>query len=141
MDWRDALDGERMDTAGGAREGGWLVTGGLDKTIKVWDMSLTTLSTKPLRTLYTSQPVQAVAWHPTRSTELSSSPLPTLTADGPEDAPPPTPTRAMPIGVSTRDGAGAPGASWKNEIEVWDVRRPALPKLGIKTEEPISGES
>lgn len=135
MDWRDNIDGERSDTAGGNREGGWVATGGLDKTIKIWDFSLPTLSTKPARTLHASQPVQALAWHPTRPTELASSPLPLLSVDGGvDDAPPPTPTTEVP----TLKDVG--GGSWKNEVEVWDTRRPYFPKLAIKTDEPTSGE-
>lgn len=134
MDWRDSLGDERVDTAGGAREGGWVVTGGLDKTIKIWDFSLSTLSTKPTRTLYSSQPVQIVAWHPTRATEIASSPLPALAADGPEDgAAPPTPSRETWKDIGT-------GTLWKNELEIWDVRRPSFPKYAIKTDEPMSGE-
>ncbi|GJN92156.1 hypothetical protein Rhopal_005186-T1 [Rhodotorula paludigena] len=134
MDWRDGFSCER-DTAGGGREGGWVVTGGVDRTIKVWDFSLATLSTKPVRTLYTSQPVSVVAWHPTRATELASGPMPSLgvaaTGEGSAsslgDEPPTTP-------VSGGDGAAAAfvkgepagrarfvdGNAWKNEIEVWD---------------------
>ncbi|ORY90154.1 hypothetical protein BCR35DRAFT_299710 [Leucosporidium creatinivorum] len=133
MDWRDNLDGERSDTAGGNREGGWVATGGLDKTIKIWDFSLPTLSTKPARTLHASQPVQAIAWHPTRPTELASSPLPLLSVDGGvDDAPPPTPTTEVPLMKDVGGGA------WKNEVEVWDTRRPYFPKLAIKTDEPTS---
>lgn len=152
MDWRDGFSCER-DTAGGGREGGWVVTGGVDRTIKVWDFSLATLSTKPVRTLYTSQPVSVVAWHPTRATELASCPMPSLgvaaTGEGSAsslgDEPPTTP-------VSGGDGAAAAfvkgepagrarfvdGNAWKNEIEVWDVRRPYFPKMAIKTDEPTS---
>lgn len=138
MDWRDNFEGERSDTAGGNREGGWVVTGGLDKTIKIWDFSLATLSTKPVRTLQTSQPVQAVAWHPSRPTEVASCPLPLLGVDGGiEDAPPPTPTAEAP---SAKDVIGQ-GSAWKNEIEIWDTRRPFFPKLAIKTDEPTSGEA
>ncbi|GAA5888827.1 hypothetical protein JCM6882_002868 [Rhodosporidiobolus microsporus] len=175
MDWRDGFSCERpipgaaggvtvgatAETAGGGREGGWVVTGGIDKTIKIWDFSLPTLATKPVRTLYTSQAVHAVAWHPSRATELVSSPLPSLGSSGvdggggassggaDDSAPPTTPvTPGEPLSgtLMKRDGhargAGAGEearlAAWKNEIEVWDVRRPYFPKLAIKTEEPTS---
>ncbi|GAA5827248.1 hypothetical protein JCM11251_001188 [Rhodosporidiobolus azoricus] len=171
MDWRDGFGCERpggsvglgatQETAGGGREGGWVVTGGVDKTIKIWDFSLPTLATKPVRTLYTSQAVHAVAWHPSRATELVSSPLPSLGAEGTtsagtdDTAPPVTPvTPGEPLSGQLikreghglgRNGAGmgaggeeARLAAWKNEIEVWDVRRPYFPKLAIKTEEPTS---
>lgn len=137
MDWRDSFDGERLDTAGGNREGGWVVTGGLDKTIKVWDFSLATLSTKPVRTLRTSQPVQTVTWHPTRATEIASSPLALLSVDGADDLPPATPT-AEGAATAAKDPSSS---SWRNEIEVWDTRRPFFPKYSIKADEPTACES
>lgn len=166
MDWRDGFSCERTpssagtpgvtsETAGGGREGGWVVTGGVDRTIKIWDFSLPTLSTKPVRTLYASQPVRSVAWHPTRATELASSPMPSLglgaTGEGSsgslgEDAPvtplaaqDPAITAAV-KGDSLRVKSALDGNAWKNEIEVWDVRRPYFPKVAIKTEEPTAGE-
>ncbi|GAA6002689.1 hypothetical protein JCM10207_007628 [Rhodosporidiobolus poonsookiae] len=167
MDWRDGFDCERQstsgvsvgstaETAGGGREGGWVVTGGVDKTIKIWDFSQPTLSNKPVRTLYTSQAVHAVAWHPSRATELASSPLPSLGLSGDggtsssggtgaDDAPPTTPVTpgdpyaaALIKGERGGEGRYVGGGGWKNEIEVWDVRRPYFPKLAIKTDEPTS---
>ncbi|GAA5823041.1 hypothetical protein JCM3770_005710 [Rhodotorula araucariae] len=162
MDWRDGFSCERnvtdapgssSETAGGGREGGWVVTGGVDRTIKIWDFSLATLSTKPVRTLFASQPVSAVAWHPTRATELVSCPMQSLglggtgesSASSLGDDPPTTP-------ITAGDSSGAAfvkveqpsrtrfvdGNAWKNEIEVWDVRRPYFPKVAIKTEEPTA---
>ncbi|GAA5867913.1 hypothetical protein JCM3774_004719 [Rhodotorula dairenensis] len=161
MDWRDGFSCERdatgagvgvtAETAGGGREGGWVVTGGVDRTVKIWDFSLATLSTKPVRTLYTSQPVYSVAWHPTRPTELASSPMPSLGlgAEGSSssvgDEVPSTPSSTVdsPLAAMVKGDNAAPRArtdrnAWKNEIEVWDVRRPYFPKLSIKTDEPIS---
>ncbi|GAA6063914.1 hypothetical protein JCM10212_003532 [Sporobolomyces blumeae] len=158
MDWRDGYDCERVgvrsgeptvgvsqETAGGGREGGWVVTGGIDSTIKIWDFSLATLSTKPVRTLYPSQAVQSVTWHPTRGTELASSPLPSLISGGDnrpgEEAPPTTPVQAEnPMNAFLRGetGGATRGDNWKNEIAVWDTRRPYFPKMAIKTEEPTS---
>lgn len=161
MDWRDGFSCERdatgsgvgtsAETAGGGREGGWVVTGGVDRTVKIWDFSLATLSTKPVRTLYTSQPVYSVAWHPTRPTELASSPTPSLglgaesSSSSVGDEVPSTPisTADSPLATLIKGDNPPPRArsdrnAWKNEIEVWDVRRPYFPKLAIKTDEPIS---
>lgn len=171
MDWRDGYGCERgslaggdggagsgsdtpgatRESAGGFGEGGWVVTGGVDKTLKIWDFSQPTLSTKPARTLYASQAVHAVAWHPTRATEVASCPLPALgglggggEGGGEGDGGPPTPTTmggeplSGQLGKERRAGAGAGAGSWKNEIEIWDVRRPYFPKLAIKTDEPTS---
>ncbi|GAA5981384.1 hypothetical protein JCM10908_004089 [Rhodotorula pacifica] len=163
MDWRDGFSCERdtsgtgvgstAETAGGGREGGWVVTGGVDRTVKIWDFSLPTLSTKPVRTLYTSQPVYSVAWHPTRPTELASSPMPSLglgaesssssSVLGDEIPSTPISTADSPLAALIKGDPPASRArtdrnAWKNEIEVWDVRRPYFPKLAIKTDEPIS---
>lgn len=165
MDWRDGFSCERdatgsgttvgttAETAGGGREGGWVVTGGVDRTVKIWDFSLPTLSTKPVRTLYTSQPVYSVAWHPTRPTELASSPMPSLglgaesSSSSVGDEVPSTPISTVdsPLAALIK-GDNPPSRprtdrnAWKNEIEVWDVRRPYFPRLAIKTDEPISSQ-
>lgn len=132
MDWRDNLEADKRDSDRG--EGGYVVTGGMDNTIKVWDFALPTLSSKPVRILSTSQPVQAVSWHPTRATELISSPLPSLSLNVPAS----TPTEEGGPNEGMMDGGL--GSSWRNEIEVWDVRKEYYPKLCIKTNEPISGQ-
>lgn len=108
--------------------GGWVVTGGLDNTIKIWDFSLPTLSTKPSTTLFPTQPVHAVAWHPSRPTEVASAPLPSLSVRSDE-------------GSSGFSETALKESSWKHEIEVWDTRRVYFPKVAIKTEEPISSDS
>lgn len=171
MDWRDGFDCERtpinstssggsasggdgvipgvsVETAGGFREGGWVVTGGIDQTIKIWDFSLPTLATKPMRTLYPSQPVQSVSWHPVHGSELASSPLPSLSlgarGGGGDDNMARTPTNKTDnplLRGGAGDGSAGGNDSWKSEISIWDTRRPYFPKLSIKTAEPTSGES
>lgn len=103
---------------------------GIDKTVKVWDFSAPTLSTKPIRTLYASQPVQCVAWHPKIPTELASSPVPSFAAEDQPSA----------SGFANLAGTEIPStASWKNEIDIWDTRTPRLPKLTVKHDEPVNG--
>ncbi|SCV67970.1 BQ2448_91 [Microbotryum intermedium] len=123
LDWRDGFQHERADTAGGSRDGGWVVTSGLDRTIKIWDFSGATIATKPFRTLHPAQPAATVAWHPTRPTELATSPLSLLLEDGTSD------------GGHASVGLDRGVAGWKTEIEVWDIRRPHFPKYAIKTDE------
>ncbi|KAI5476380.1 WD repeat protein 24 [Pseudohyphozyma bogoriensis] len=126
MDWRDNYesDGER-------REGGWVATAGMDRTIKIWDFSLPILSTRPVRTLYPFQPVQHVAWHPTIGTELASSPVPSLgIAHSSDDN--------LASGFSLNMDPGKSSTFWKNEIEIWDTRRPSFPKCAIKTEDSVA---
>ncbi|GAA5950353.1 hypothetical protein JCM3765_004517 [Sporobolomyces pararoseus] len=156
MDWRDGFDCEKLpgsssnnagggnigvsqETAGGGKEGGWVVTGGIDQTIKIWDFSLPILATKPIRTLYPSQPVQSVSWHPTNGTELASSPLPSLTSTSLDKGDDSIANSAKHRSWIAGGGAqGGGGGSWKNEISIWDTRRPYFPKLSIRTDEPTS---
>ncbi|SCZ91316.1 BZ3500_MvSof-1268-A1-R1_Chr1-2g01329 [Microbotryum saponariae] len=123
LDWRDGFHHERIDSAGGSRDGGWVVTSGLDRTIKIWDFSGATIATKPFRTLYPAQPAATVAWHPTKPTELATSPLSLLSEEGNSD------------GGDTLGGLDHAAAGWKTEIEVWDIRRPHFPKYALKTDE------
>ena len=138
LSWRDNLPGETV-TAGGRGEGGWVVTGGMDRSIKVWDFGQPTLAAKPVRTLWASQPVQSLAWHPTRHTELASSPLPTLAQESVhDDATSPGGTAGLGLGAAAASIAAAADAAHKNEIEVWDITRPFFPKYSIKTDEPTA---
>ncbi|KAL8284199.1 hypothetical protein RQP46_004948 [Phenoliferia psychrophenolica] len=132
MDWRDSYGSDGADR----RDGGWVVTGGMDRTIKVWDFSQPILQNRPVRTLYSSQPVQDVAWHPTRGTEIASSPMPTLGTllrGGVEET-----SGGSSASLDTTKERTTTRAFWKNEIEIWDTRRAYFPKLAIKTDEPIS---
>lgn len=134
MDWRGNYAADGAERA----EGGWVVTGGMDRTIKIWDFSQPILQNRPVRTLYSSQPVHDVAWHPTRGTEIASSPMPALG----------TLLRGAPDPDSGGSSASLDAAKeratsrsfWKNEIEIWDTRRAFFPKLSIETDEPVSGE-
>lgn len=141
LSWRDNLPGETA-TAGGRGEGGWVVTGGMDKSIKVWDFGQPNLAAKPVRTLWASQPVQSVAWHPSRHTELASSPLPTFTHESVHDdsTNSASPASLGPTPASPADFASSRAQldSHKNEIEVWDLTRPFFPKYSIRTDEPTA---
>lgn len=116
-----------------ATSNSFFVLQGIDKTVKIWDFSLPNLSTKAVRTLHASQPVQCVAWHPTIPTEVASSPIP---AFGSEDHPSASGFSRL-AGVTEAQAI----AAWKNEIDIWDTRTPYLPKMTIKTDEPVNGQS
>jgi WD40 repeat protein len=126
MDWRD-----NYGTDGDRKVGGWVVTAGVDRTIKIWDFSLPILSTRPVRTLYSFQPIQDVAWNPSKGTEIAATPMPSLGVKGGlEDGNAP--------GSAFNLELGDQPSFWKNEVEIWDTRRPYFPKLAIKTHDPIS---
>ncbi|KAG9034018.1 hypothetical protein FRB95_013889 [Tulasnella sp. JGI-2019a] len=89
---------------------GWLCTGGMDKTVKIWDMSRQLQDRKPVHILHTAERVKAVAWRPDHPCEVAVVPT--------------TP------GLSARSGPDSESrfASSPDRIEIWDVRRPWLPK-------------
>lgn len=134
MDWRDNFPSDGADR----REGGWVVTSGVDRTIKIWDFSLPILSTRPVRTLFPGQPVQDVVWHPSKGFELACCPMPTLgvAARGADEA------GSSSISIEGGKTNGTAGSLWrKNEVEIWDTRRPNHPRVAIRTEDSVSGLS
>ncbi|KAG8882206.1 GTP-binding protein Rho1 [Tulasnella sp. 332] len=102
--------GPRDGPGCGSGSEGWLCTGGMDKTVKIWDMSRQLQDRKPVHILHTAERVKAVAWRPEHACEVAVVPT--------------TP------GLSARPVSGSEKcfASNPDQIEVWDVRRPWLPK-------------
>ncbi|CUA76407.1 WD repeat-containing protein 59 [Rhizoctonia solani] len=56
---------------GSGNAAGWAATGGMDKTVKIWDMSGQPMFTQPIHTLHTTHGVRQVAWRPGHETELA----------------------------------------------------------------------
>ncbi|CAE7090273.1 unnamed protein product [Rhizoctonia solani] len=56
---------------GGGNTAGWAATGGMDKTVKIWDMNGQPMATQPIHTLHTTHAVKQVAWRPGHETELA----------------------------------------------------------------------
>ncbi|KDQ16119.1 hypothetical protein BOTBODRAFT_31188 [Botryobasidium botryosum FD-172 SS1] len=94
-----------------AGSNGWVCTGGMDRTVKIWDMSFPHLSQNPTHTLHTSFPVRSVSWRPSHDTEIAVVPL----AHGISSARQP-------------DNKNTGGANYGSSIELWDVRRNWIPK-------------
>ncbi|KAG8736176.1 hypothetical protein FRC10_009633 [Ceratobasidium sp. 414] len=62
IDWQSVSHGNSA---------GWAATGGMDKTVKVWDMGAPQMSTQPIHTLHTTHAVKQAAWRPGHETELA----------------------------------------------------------------------
>ncbi|KAG8968972.1 hypothetical protein FRC03_005238 [Tulasnella sp. 419] len=98
---------------------GWLCTGGMDRTVKVWDMSVPLLSQTPIHTLHTTERVKRVTWRPGHDCEIAVVPQTSMIS---------------PAGTSanTEDLGFLAEA---DRIEIWDVRRGWIPKYILENGE------
>jgi len=106
-----------------AESKGWLCTGGMDKTVKIWDMSAP-LTQAPLHVLHTAESVKQVKWRPGHDCELAVVPQ--------------TPG----IAISAEKDAGGEDVSISadaDRIEIWDVRRGWIPKYVLEGGEGAVG--
>ncbi|KAI0062106.1 hypothetical protein BV25DRAFT_1900133 [Artomyces pyxidatus] len=118
---------------------GWIVSGGLDRTVKVWDLTAPTsaahMSHTPTYTLSTSFPVRRVLWRPGYDCELavvsnaefgigSNSDMSSSTSDQPGEA------LGEPIGLETESVSSQPKrmSDMGDAVEIWDVRRGYIAK-------------
>lgn len=128
MDWRE--NGEDHSSAS---SGGWVATGGLDNTVKIWDFNQPNLSSKPSKTLLPSHSVLNVAWHPSHPTELATSPLPALGINETEH----TDTSEASLQTSN----ATPWSTWSNEIAIWDTRQEYYPSHVLQADSAPTGQS
>ncbi|TCD66714.1 hypothetical protein EIP91_001007 [Steccherinum ochraceum] len=134
---------------------GWLASGGMDRTVKVWNLTTTEshISRIPAYTLHTSYPVRRVVWRPSYDCELAvvsnvefgpANPNPT------NDSSTPSPAVTSPyMGASAlmseeavaaveRMPGGAIGVTTPvrgqlgDPVEIWDVRRGFLAKWTVR---------
>lgn len=156
MDWRDSLDSDHVSRIGEEpaerKEGGYVATGGMDGTIKIWDFSLPSLSVKPVRTLRMGRPVKDVKWH-SGGQKLAACSLPSLSLgrpgaeelgeyDGIDEASVGARLGARLERKSSYEqaGTGLNGSEWRNEVEIWDIARESFPTRCIRTLQPTSGK-
>jgi WD repeat-containing protein 24 len=114
--------------------GGWVASGGLDRCVKIWDLSVpdSTFPHKPAYTLHPAYPVRRVLWRPEYSCELavvsnaefSVGPNQDLAVDGSGNEMERT---ARDIGQNTNLDGVRPG----NAVEIWDVRRAWVAKWEV----------
>ncbi|KII91642.1 hypothetical protein PLICRDRAFT_515536 [Plicaturopsis crispa FD-325 SS-3] len=112
-----------LDWCSGRGEGGtgWLVSGGLDHTAKIWDLTssgLTHMPHRPTYILHPSFPIRRVLWRPSYETELA---IVSNAEFG---------TGSNPDLAATESGKdGKPGSG--DRIEIWDVRREWVAKWAV----------
>ncbi|KAH6910780.1 hypothetical protein BKA70DRAFT_1271501 [Coprinopsis sp. MPI-PUGE-AT-0042] len=159
LDWCEspALNGGQ-DT--GNHGMGWLVSGGLDRCVKIWDLtkpgSNVRMVNKPTYTLHPSYPVKRVAWRPGYECELavvSNEELSVPGMDSHPSLPPPTPGLLSRVGSGlgldsmlrnlNYDGYTAASMEGRVDrqnrqaapagetIELWDVRREYVAKWSV----------
>ena len=135
---------------GGATDGsgnglGWLVSGGLDRRVKVWDLTAPGLNTripnKPTYTLHPSFPVRHVVWRPSYECELAVvSNAESSTGSNPDLS------QSIFNGSSGLEETKDPRllSSGADAVEIWDVRRSWIPKwsvAGSVAEGSVTGKS
>ncbi|TFK37938.1 hypothetical protein BDQ12DRAFT_713152 [Crucibulum laeve] len=151
---------------GGENSGGvgWLVSGGLDRCVKVWDLSsaaaVAHMPQKPMYTLHTSFPVRKVLWRPSYDCELAvvsnaefSAP-PNVSSSASSIFGADSTTQTISTGLLTRVSSGlglegmmrAVGASAGAGIIGGDMHQkekiaatPAVPSTEVKNYIPYSG--
>ncbi len=133
LDWRPATHNSTEVSVGL----GWIVSGGLDRTVKVWDLTWPSLSShiphKPTYTLHPSFPVRQVLWRPDYDCELaivSNSEF--TTGSNPDmNAPLHRSGSAIELTAANDRKASLSGSSTGDPIEIWDVRRGWIAKWSV----------
>ncbi|KIM74206.1 hypothetical protein PILCRDRAFT_711720 [Piloderma croceum F 1598] len=129
----------------GLSSAGWIVSAGLDRTVKIWDASLSHIPHKPTYTLHPSFPVRRVLWRPEYECELAlvsnedfgsgSGSGGEVSAGGGAGASPDFTDMGGIVGRGSDSGLGSLGGKGKgfsgDAVEIWDVRRGWIAKWAV----------
>ena len=114
---------------GGPGAGGWIASGSLDRTVKVWDITNPHFERPPTYTIATQFPVRKVRWRPGYECELA-------VASNAESGPCAVPDISDPGTIVDVD-AEKPEVPVKRRtdigdaVEIWDVRRGHIAKWQV----------
>ncbi|KAL4254380.1 GATOR2 complex protein WDR24 [Pleurotus pulmonarius] len=111
---------------------GWIVSGGLDHCVKVWDLSSSShIQHKPTYTLHPSFPVRRVMWRPSYPCEVAV----VSNAEFGSGSNPDMATPEAGSGTSSPDSRDRSSLRTKqyagDPIEIWDVRRGWIAKWSV----------
>ncbi|KAG9315433.1 hypothetical protein JVU11DRAFT_3043 [Chiua virens] len=154
LDWCSTVTNKAADNVPTQMERCWIVSGGLDHTVKIWDLLGTNTSShivnKPKYILHPSYPVRRVLWRPGYPCELALVSNAEFSGSGgggggAELLASPRLQNATPNFIS----AVAPISQSKNAeckyglagetVEIWDVRRGWIAKWTVDTSAPDGG--
>ncbi|KAF9220562.1 hypothetical protein BS17DRAFT_787288 [Gyrodon lividus] len=132
----------RADGAGPPVDRSWIVSGGLDHTVKVWDLPESSTSShiahKPTYILHPSYPVRRVLWRPEYPCELAlvsnaefggGSGAELLASPRMQNSVPAFISAAAPV-LEIKDKEGRAGLGG-DAVEIWDVRRGWIAKWTV----------
>ncbi|EIN06922.1 hypothetical protein PUNSTDRAFT_136739 [Punctularia strigosozonata HHB-11173 SS5] len=118
-------------TGDGAGGNGWIATGGMDRTVQVWDLRAGHIPLAPTYTLHPSFPVRTVRWRPEYECELAIVSHATAGTGSGSDGVESPPESVVP-GVATKDISGTSvGGGTGDAVEIWDVRRGWIAKWRV----------
>ncbi|KAA1475838.1 hypothetical protein DENSPDRAFT_449486 [Dentipellis sp. KUC8613] len=134
LDWCSATA-----SSGLGRSAGWIASGGLDRTVKIWDLTSAHIAHTPTYTLSTAFPVRRVLWRPSYECELavvsnaefgsnSNQDIFGGSQDGSDNAiiEQPKKTEGEEANAQTKVANDAGDA-----VEIWDVRRGYIAKWAV----------
>ncbi|KAF8067048.1 hypothetical protein FPV67DRAFT_1497690 [Lyophyllum atratum] len=117
---------------------GWLVSGGLDRCVRVWDLTVpdnsTRMPSKPTYSLHPSFPVRRVAWRPSYECELAVVSNVEFSSGSNPDLAQNNAIGAGGTGVGSdgdKHGPDSKMATGGDAVEIWDVRRSWIPKWSV----------